>query len=339
MKHIVPLALTGLIAVILANPSRADDLLFKNGDRWTGKLISLSDGKVKFKTELVGALTVDAKKVLTIETDDDVEVHMNDGTVLVDTLDSADAGTTRTKGNATPGSVLLMLDDMASINPPEPEWTGRALVGGEIERGNTIKDSAYVELNAKYETKANRIGLRGSYDGERTKNRSDGTSTTQDRNLFGRLRYDYFLKDRYFWYLQTSGEKDGPSDLDLRFVVGTGLGRDFVKRPDLKLSAYAGPTFISENFNDESSDDQRAAGRVGWDFWWKAYGDIALFTEGTYTQAGLDDILVEGEVGFRDELTESIFLEGKIVWEYDSEPAEDADRQDVDYIFGLGYKF
>ena len=104
------------------------------------------------------------------------------------------------------------------------------MVGAEFERGNTIKDSAYAQLRAGFESERHRISLRGSYDGERTTNTDTKTSTTQDRNIFGRFKYDYLFSRQNFWWIATSGEKDGPSDLDLRFIAGVGLGRDFYNR-------------------------------------------------------------------------------------------------------------
>ena len=52
-----------------------------------------------------------------------------------------------------------------------------------------------------------------------------------------------------------------------------------------------------------------------------------------------DDLLVKSQMGFRDKITGHFSLEAKILWEYDSEPADNVHRQDVDYIFGLVYEF
>lgn len=320
-------------------PARADQLVFKNGDRWTGTLVSMQEGKVKFRTELVGELTVPFSRVDTLSADQPVEIHMSDGTVVVDAVASADAGSFRTLGQAMAGEQLFPLAETVAINPKEAEWTGKLLAGSEFERGNSIKDSAYVELNAGFDGKRHRMTLRASYDGERTTDRDTKVSTTQDRNLFGRMMYEYLFSERNFWYVSSSGEKDGPSNLDLRFIAGTGLGRDIFKRPGLRLKVYAGPTFVSENFSDDTSDEQRAAGTLGWDGLYEIIPDLDFFTDGTYTMASGNDIIVRSQVGLRNDLTKRLFLEGKILWEYDSQPAGDAERQDVDYILGLGYSF
>jgi putative salt-induced outer membrane protein YdiY len=351
MRNAPLLALLGLLLLLAPHAALADELFFKNGDRWSGSIVSLERGRIRFRTELVGQLEVALSHVETFSADRPIEIHMTDGTVLVDAVAAAEPGSYRTMGQALPGEQLLQLSETTAINPVEAEWSGSLMVGADLERGNTIKDSAYVQLRAGFQSERHRIALRGSYEGERTTTRETSVdpvtgakhttrvSTTQDRNLFGRLKYDYLFSQRDFWWLGTSGEKDGPSDLDLRFIAGAGLGRDLYNRPGFKLQLYAGPTFISEQFSDDTSDNQRAAGTLGWEVLYEVVPDLDFFTEGTYTQAGKDDILVKSEVGLRHDVTQRLFLEGKILWEYDSEPAEDAERQDVDYVLGVGYKF
>lgn len=328
-----------LLLPLVPRPALSDVLVFKNGDRWSGTIVSMEQGRIKFRTELVGQLEVSFSQVETFSSSEPLEIHMTDGTVLVDAVATGDPGNFQTEGRAMAGAHMLPLAETTAINPEDTAWSGSILAGAELERGNTIKDSAYLQLRAGFQSELHRISLRGSYDGERTTNRDTRAGTTQDRNIFGRLKYDYLFGGKNFWYIATSGEKDGPSELDLRFIASTGLGRDFFNRPTFKLQIYVGPTLISEHFSDDTDDDQRGAGTLGWDVLYELVPDLDFFTEGSYTQAAKDDILVRSEVGVRNELTPNVFLEAKILWEYDSEPASDAERQDVDYIFGVGYKF
>jgi putative salt-induced outer membrane protein YdiY len=306
----------------------------------------MEGGKMKVDTELAGVLEVDAKKVMTFRTDEPIEIHQSDGTVFVDSIDTEDEGTVRTRGEGAAGERLVVLQDTVSINPQPPEapgWEGSALAGAKFERGNTIKDEAYVDIRTAYEIGKSRIALRGTYDGERTTSRSTGASTTNDRNLFGRILYDYYFGERWFWWTGTSAEKDGPSNLDLRFMAGAGLGYKFWDRKDLKLHVRFGPSFVREDFRDDSSDsdEERVSAIAGWDFAWKLSPVWSYFNDGTFLQS-LEDIdvsLLKLETGLRGDVTEHIFVEGKIIYEWDSEIAQDAQRQDVDYILGVGYKF
>ncbi len=48
---------------------------------------------------------------------------------------------------------------------------------------------------------------------------------------------------------------------------------------------------------------------------------------------------IDTVAGLRSDLSDSFFLEAKVIWEWDSEPSTGKHRQDVDYILGLGYRF
>lgn len=340
-SHTPVAPLLALVALFAAHAAQADEILFKNGDRWTGELVSLEEGKLEFKTDLVGTLKVDAERVLTFRTDGAIEMHLRDGSVFVDAFVADEAGTVRASGKGAAGERQVRLEDAVAINPEEPSWKGAALAGAKFERGNTIKDEAYADVKVAYETEKSLIQLRGSYEGERTTSRSTGERTTNDRNLFGRILYDYYLGRRWLWFVGASGEKDGPANLDLRFTGGGGLGYRFWSRKDLRLVARLGPVWIREDFSDETTDEERISALLTWDFSWKLSPVWSLFNEGTYTQS-LEDVdvaLLQTQGGLRAELTRRIFFESKILYEWDSEPASEAERQDVDYILGVGYRF
>jgi putative salt-induced outer membrane protein YdiY len=333
-----------LIALELAGPARSDEILFKNGDRWSGKLISMVDAKLRFETDLVGPLEVPASEVLTFRTDEAISIHVRDGSVLVDAVVAADSGSVRTSGEGAAGERIVRLSDALAINPPPPEppgWSGRALAGMKFERGNTIKDEANVDIKVARETEQSLIELRGLYDAERTTSRSTGESTTNDRKLFGQIRYDYHLGPKWLWWIGTSAEKDGPSDLELRFMAGGGPGYRFYARKDFKLSARIGTVWIREDFGDDTTDQDQLGAMLQWDFWRALSPVWSLFNIATFTQGldEFDDSLLKAEAGLRADLTRHFFFESKIVYEWDSETASDVERQDVDYILGIGYKF
>ncbi len=332
------------VCLLLALPVRADEILFTNGDRWTGKLVSLAEGKLKFEPDLVGALEVDVAKVLTFSTVEKAELHLSDGSVIVDVISSADAGTVRTQGAGATSSQSVSLAETVAINPAPPEepgWEGKALAGGEFERGNTIKDSAYIETKVAYETQKQRIELVGSYDAERTTNRSTGASTTNDRNIYGRLLYDYFVTEKRSWFAVTSAEKDGPANLDLRFIAGGGLGYKFFNRDDFKLKVRFGPTWVHESFSTRGAEEEAVNSLVALDLSRKLAANLEFFYEGVYLQSleKGDEQLIKTSTGLRTDINKHFFLEGKVLWEWDSQPAKGTERQDVDYIFGVGYKF
>ena len=68
--------------VFFANAVNADEIVFTNGDRLTGKINHAVDGKMVFTSDLAGKVTVEMTKIKTFSTDEAVTVHLNDGNVL-----------------------------------------------------------------------------------------------------------------------------------------------------------------------------------------------------------------------------------------------------------------
>ncbi len=84
MQNAPLLAMLGLLPLLAPHTALADELFFKNGDRWSGTIVSLEKGRIRFRTELVGQLEVAISQVETLSADSPVEIHMTDGTILVD---------------------------------------------------------------------------------------------------------------------------------------------------------------------------------------------------------------------------------------------------------------
>lgn len=68
----------------------ADQVYLRNGDRLTGKIVSLTEGKMVVNSELSGPVTIDLKNVRTFSSDLPLEIHLKDGTVLHQPVEAAE---------------------------------------------------------------------------------------------------------------------------------------------------------------------------------------------------------------------------------------------------------
>src|SRR5579864_8773882 len=82
MKRIAIVALAAGMALVLADGLRADEIIFKNGDRLTGKIETYDGAKLTIDTPSVGKQSVDLKNVRTFSSTSAIEVVLPDGTVL-----------------------------------------------------------------------------------------------------------------------------------------------------------------------------------------------------------------------------------------------------------------
>ena len=77
---------------IFAQISVGDEVLFKNGDRLTGKIGHLLDGKLVFKSSVAGNVTVNLSDIQTLSSDDAIEVNLKDSTGFKQKVLSASPG-------------------------------------------------------------------------------------------------------------------------------------------------------------------------------------------------------------------------------------------------------
>lgn len=70
----------GLVLLLLAAGAAADEVHLKNGNRLSGTIIGLSEGKLMLETDFAGRLSIDWSRVERIESESPIEVVLADGT-------------------------------------------------------------------------------------------------------------------------------------------------------------------------------------------------------------------------------------------------------------------
>ena len=68
-----------ILLILLPSPTIADQLILKNGDRLTGKIVKSDGSKLVVQTELVGEVSVDLSAVNSITSDQPLYVTLADG--------------------------------------------------------------------------------------------------------------------------------------------------------------------------------------------------------------------------------------------------------------------
>jgi putative salt-induced outer membrane protein len=336
-----------LFALLLAPPlgglARADEVLLVSGERLVGKVVSFADGKMTFESAGIGSVTLDLAKVKTFATEGAVEIHFKDGTVVNQPVQGAEEGKFSIGPTGVLGPQTLPLSEIATINPPkiETKWTGSATLGVTFVRGNTETDAASFDLEAVRRSEIDRLTFRGNYRSARAVDDTTGDLETTERSLGGSLKYDYFLSKRAYLLASARAEKDAIAELDLRFLASAGAGYQWVESDPLKFSTEGGVGWISESFSDTTPSTDQVALRVAYRLE-KAFGPSVKFihlTEGVHGFDDPHDYLVSTEGALRANLTKAMYSEGKIVLNWDSTPADQAERTDVRYILGFGWAF
>jgi len=328
-------------AVSFAATARADQIQFKNGDRLTGKIVRLSDGKLGLDSKIAGTISVKWDDVATLTSDEPVTVVLDSGEVLVDKLVAAEEGSVRTAGSEKVTPQTIVLASTAKLNPEPVAWHGSALAGVDIERGNTVKTAANFGFDAVRRSEMDRMTFGASYTGERSQDADETGSHTTQRKMFGGLQYDYFVTKKLYAYGNARGEKDGIADLNLRFTAGVGAGYQWFETDTLKWNTEAGVSWVSENFSNDTPNNDYVAARLASNLEYLMYPGLTFFQRTRWYPSleALDDQLVETATGLRYKLWGNFFGESKVLWVWDSTPARGKGQVDLAYLLGIGYGF
>ena len=328
------------VSLALAGRAAADEILFLNGDRLTGKIVSADGGKLTIKTENAGEVTVDLAKVKTFSTDEPIVVKTGDTTLSSKVTGGAD-GTVQVVPVAGGTPQVIALKDVAKINPPPVKWTGSIVGNALITTGNSETENFGISLGAVRRTEIDRITLGGAYYYGRQESKDTDKKETTIDNWFVFGKYDYFVTKQFYLYGSARVEQDHIADLDLRLTLSGGAGYQWFETPTFNLSTEAGLAWVYESFKNDGNDDHVAA-RLAYHVDWTPIKPLKLFHNLEYLPNitdWLDDYNLNLDAGLRATIYEGFFAEAKVELRYDSTPAPGAKKEDVRYLLGVGWSF
>ena len=237
---------------------RADQVVLTNGDRLSGSIVASEPQGLRFKSDLLGDVHVKWTVIKRITSDQALFVTLKDGRVLSGTV--ALSGTNvELRGPGTPTSTSLdqvqavrSADEQASFerleNPRFFElWAGSVDAGLSAAQGNTDILTVTVDAKASRTTHRDKTSL--YYTSLFNRDRSSGETATAANAIRSGARYDISLRKRLYVFGFTDFESDELQDLNLRNVVGGGMGWRFVKSRKTMFDVFSGGSFNQEYFS------------------------------------------------------------------------------------------
>jgi len=320
--------------------ARADEVVFNNGDKLTGKIVSADGAKLIIETTVAGKVTVDLSNVKTFSTDGPVELRLKDGSTLKDSIGPGEAdGAVATKGSGNVAAQPLPIANIAKINPQE-NWTGSIVAGALITRGNSNTDNVNVSIDAVRRREDDRMTASAAYLYGKQEDPSTGDDSTTVDNWFLLGKYDYFLSEKTYLYALGRVERDRIANLDLRVSPSVGVGYQWIERPDFNFSTEAGVGWVYEDYETGDSEDH-FAGRLAYHVDKKLNDKVSVFHNLEYLPSleDIEDFNLNTDLGIKASMTERMFTQFKVEWKYDAEPAPGAEKNDLRYILGVGWDF
>lgn len=288
-------------------PSKPDLLIFANGDRLTGRLERMSDGKVVFKTDAAGEITVPLDKITEMHTAENFAAIVTtpkdpfvlpDSHVPVGTLDLVNQVlkvNTKTGAQVLPAKSVTYLVDEKSYRTAIRSaggifhgWTGSITVGASnvtsTQNVNTYTSGiALTRTVPAVPWMAPRdrtiLGFTGTYGSISQPN----TPTIETSIYHGNAEQDrYFSKDFYVLG-QAIFDHNSTQGLDLQQLYGFGIGYTAYRSPRQELDFSLTTNYTKQQFTIPSNNKDLVGSTFGDNYFFKFPHDIMLTETGSIT--------------------------------------------------------
>ena len=269
--------LIAMVLGVLALSASADQLTLKNGDKLTGTIVKSDAKTLLIKTEFAGDVTVQWDAVTSIQTAQPLHVDLKDGQTVVGTVVTTDGKlnvTTKTAGEVTAPKdavVAVRNDDEQKAYDAQMErlrnphltdfWTGLLDTGLSVTRGNSATVAYNLAAKAVRETTRDKITVYST-----AVYASDDTTPpnrTTAHAIRGGIRGDFNVSEKVFVFGFTDFEYDQFQNLDLRNVLGGGLGYHVIKTKNTTFDVFGGGDYEQEYFSPDPTSPTGLTRKTG----------------------------------------------------------------------------
>lgn len=252
-----------LLIIILHSEVFADQVIMTNGDRLTGKIVQKDGDVVILQTDAVGTVKIKWSAVAEIISDEPLSVTLDDGKVVqgkIETEENKVKVAVAEEENLTVEKKAIKI-----VRTPEEQkkyeaeqkriaeskltdfWSGTVDVGFSMTSGNSDTRTFTAGLRGVRETPDNKFTVYAN--ALQIKDTSNGNKKTKAQSIWTGARYDVDINRKWFAFGSGDFEYNKPQKLDIRAVLGGGLGYHAVRKDRLNLDFTMGVTNNYENFS------------------------------------------------------------------------------------------
>ena len=253
------LILTILSLSLLSLPVFADQLTLKNGDRLSGTIVKSDDDAktLLIKTDLAGDVTVKWDAITAIVSSQPLHIMLSDGRVIVGRVSTTDGILEiASDGGTVPAAhdaVKAIHDnatqaEMDRLQHPRLRdyWNGLFDLGLSLTEGNSSTAALTIAGKASRVVPKNKLTLYYTEVYSRDSNESPALTTANA--IHAGVRDEFNLKPRVYVFAFTDFDEDALQHLDLRNVLGGGLGYHVINTKKTQFDVFGGGSFNQEYF-------------------------------------------------------------------------------------------
>jgi len=334
-----------LCCVGLSSTLYADQVYLKNGDRLTGKIVSLTEGKMVLNSDLAGPVTIDMKSITTFSSEAPLEIHLKDGTVLHQPVVAAEPNEFALQTAEPLQPQKLELARVASINPPpvpKAKWTGNVAGAAGLTTGNTKSNSVSASASLARRTEQDRTTADADIAKGSQTDRGTGISRTNEDWWRLRGEYDYFFTKKFFGFGNGRYEKDAIALVNRRVMVGGGVGYQWIEDARTSFSTNLGLASLFTKYDNVPESNNQLSAQAGYNFSRQLWKNTKFLNDLTWFPSlsnPSSDYFLTSTAELRANLTKTMFANFRVIFNYDAQPAPDRGNTDLKYLLGIGLSF
>ncbi|MFN0111054.1 MAG: YdiY family protein [Blastocatellia bacterium] len=251
---VAALCLSGFSQAVLA-----DEVKLKNGDRLTGSIIKADGKTLTLKTDYAGVVTISTDAIAEVVSKEPLYVALSDGKTLVGKV-ATSGGKYEVETKDATKAIGEMSAVQAIRSPGEQTvyekmlkpswfdlWNGGLDFGYSLTTGNTRTNTLALGSNLSRVTRRDKTTLYAAYINAQNKNK--GVTETTANAIRGGGRYEINISGRATAFGFADFEYNQIQLLDLRSVLGGGLGYYAIKNERAQLQVFGGGAYNKENFS------------------------------------------------------------------------------------------
>jgi putative salt-induced outer membrane protein YdiY len=346
---------------LFALSAKADQVTLKNGDRLTGTIVKSDAKTLAIKTEFAGDVSVQWDAVSGIASSQRLHLSLKDGQTIVGMVATSGSNfevATKETGPVTASKEAVVAvrndteqktydDQVERLRHPHLTdfWSGLLDTGLSLTRGNS--DSLTYSLTGKAARITERDKITVYSNAIYAKSTSNGASNTTAHAIRGGIRGDLNVSEKFFVFGFTDFEYDAFQHLDLRNVVGGGLGYHAIKTANTKFDLFGGGSFDQEYFSANPPAQPDSLTRKSGEIVMGEELDAKLNNRTTLSErfALYPNISDTGNYRFQFDTTAATKLKGWLSWQvtysdrYLSDPLPGLKKNDLLLSTGLRLTF
>ena len=336
----------GLVFLMYVGNAGADELIMKNGDRLQGSVVSMSSGKLVFKTSYAGDISIKWDQVATLTTDEAFEACLKDQKTLMGKIKPRDNGLLIFQPADGSAAVPVESARIKSLDRPRPppgwEFSGDISAGASKETGNTNTEKYNLIGNLKVFKLPHVVKLYGEFRKEWSEDK-----VSKD-NALGSATYERFLDDKWFLFGNATAQTDKFKGLELLGNIAMGPGYQFWRSDQKNLSIKLAPAYACEKYDKpmkfmgNKKERNYFAGYWALDFgmwFFDKFFEVYHHDDLVYSFQDSDNWVARTRTGIRIPMVLKLFASFQFDYEYNNQPADGKKNYDRSWNFGLGWAF